>query len=239
MNTIKLALTAGAVSLMATSADAVTIMIDDFTTAQSVSVTAGDVPPTVTDNQAVGDVLGGFRTLDLEVSPPNAGSALGASLISTGVLGMAPSDLLALSTSPFIEATASVTYGVAAGGASLGDLTAGMTNDKFFFEILSGDLPGATFSATVTDGGGMSATVTESLVAGFSPFQAFADFVGVDFTDVASLTFTLESPLGTSSFDGSIGSISAVPVPASALLLLGGLGGFAAFSSSKRRRRKS
>lgn len=236
MNFLKLSLAAGAVALSATTASAVSIMIDDFDTFQKVA--DGPVLPVIPSSStiAAGDVLGGFRTLSVVTTP--TGTLLGSQLTSTG-LGVPNPSALQFSNSAGQTGLATVSYGVAAGGGALGDLTGAMgENDRFFFADVSGDLIGATFSATVTDGSMNSATVTELLGPGFSPFQLFSDFTGVDFTDVASLTFTLNSS-GVSSFDGQIGSISAVPLPASALLLLGGLGGFAAFGSAKRRRRKS
>ncbi len=61
-----------------------------------------------------------------------------------------------------------------------------------------------------------------------------------DFTSVASLSFTFNGPItDPTTFDGSISSISAVPLPLSALLLLGGLGGLAGTSVMSKRRRKA
>lgn len=235
MNMLKITLAAGVVALSASTATAATIMIDSFETFQQVADSpTGGIPTSSTIN---GDptILGGSRTLSVDTTPDNPpATTFGSSLTSTG----APNSQLIFNNNDGQEGLATVVYGVDAGGAALGDLTDGGTNDKFFFEVTSGDLPGSIYTATVTDTSANSFTVSELLVPGFSPFQAFADFVGVDFTDVASLTFTLDSN-GVDSFDGSIGSISAVPLPASALLLLGGIGGLAGFGASKRRRRKS
>lgn len=232
MNMFKVTLAAGAVALTASSATAATIMIDSFETFQQVA--DSPVPPTAPSTSTIlaGDVLGGSRTLTVSTSPINPPSTnFGSSLTSTGD----PADSrLIFNNNDGQQGVATVIYGVDAGGVALGDLTDSGTNDKFFFEVLSGDLPGSFFSATVEDIFANVFTVTELLVPGFSPFQDFADFIGVDFENVASLTFKLDSN-GVDSFDGSIGSISAVPLPASALLLLGGIGGLAAFG----RRRKS
>jgi hypothetical protein len=55
---------------------------------------------------------------------------------------------------------------------------------------------------------------------------------------VGALAFSIEAL--TENYDGTLGAISVVPLPASAWLLLGGLGGLAGVSAaSKRRRRKS
>ncbi|NBB81435.1 MAG: hypothetical protein GVY36_18675 [Verrucomicrobia bacterium] len=236
MNMLKVSLAAGVVAMSASTATAATIMIDSFDTFQQVadSPVLPGAPNTSTVN---GDptILGGSRELTVDTTPDNAPATnFGSSLTSTG----APNTQLIFNNNDGQQGLATVVYGTDAGGAALGDLTDGGTNDKFLFEVTSGDLPGSLYTATVTDTSNASFTVSELLVTGFSPFQAFADFTGVDFENVASLTFTLDSN-GVESFDGSIGSISAVPLPASALLLLGGIGGLAGFGASKRRRRKS
>jgi len=226
MNMLKVSLAAGVVAMSASTATAASIMIDNFDSFQRVESDPSGFPSTDTDS--FGDVLGGARTLDVLTNPsPIAGSTL-----------QSDNGILQFNNADGQQGLATVVYGEDATGVALGDLTDGGTNDKFFFEVLSGDLPGTLYTATVTDTFLNSFTVSELLVPGFSPFQAFADFTGVDFENVASLTFTLDSN-GVDSFDGSIGSISAVPLPASALLLLGGLGGLAGFGASKRRRRKS
>ncbi|MDX1742504.1 MAG: VPLPA-CTERM sorting domain-containing protein [Ruegeria sp.] len=58
-----------------------------------------------------------------------------------------------------------------------------------------------------------------------------------DWTMVGALAFSIES--NTPNFDGTLGKISVVPLPASALLLLGGLGGLTAASRRRRKDRKA
>lgn len=224
---------AALVALTAPAGMAASIMIDDFNTFQQVA--DSPILPGITSSSTIpaGDVLGGDRTFTVSTNPSNPPlTNFGSSLTSTGL----PESRLIFNNNDGQQGVATVDYGIAAGGDALGNLIDG-TNDKFFFDVLSGDLPGAFFSATVTDIFANSFTVTELLVPGFSEFQAFSDFIGVDFTNVASLSFSLDSN-GVDSFDGSIGSISAVPLPASALLLLGGLGGFAGLTAANRRRRR-
>ena len=57
-----------------------------------------------------------------------------------------------------------------------------------------------------------------------------------DWTSIGALAFSVESL--TPEFDGALGSISVVPLPASAFLLLGSLGGLFGMSSAAKRRRR-
>ncbi|MRU15707.1 VPLPA-CTERM sorting domain-containing protein [Roseovarius sp. A21] len=119
-----------------------------------------------------------------------------------------------------------------------------ITNRRFEFDVTSFDADGVLqFEAYVWDTTGDLARFSETLInpsstdeLDFSTTLKFDEFTGViDWTDVGAVAFSVESE--TAEFDGSIGSISVVPLPASALLLLGGLGGFAAVG--RRRRRKA
>lgn len=140
------------------------------------------------------------------------------------------------------------------------DLSDGGSNASFFFNVLTdtSNLNGAVFTTTVTSSlligdlpglaDDFSATFSEILdPATFSPFTGFSNFAGVDFTRVTSLAFELDSTnvidpitgLPNNGFDAGIGSFSAIPLPMTALLLLGGLGGLAGVSSFSKRRRKA
>ncbi len=231
MKFFNLALAAGAVAFTASSATAVTIVIDDFSTFQQVI----DVPTPGAVNSNVEMGIGDLSA-DRAMSVVTSGGGLGASTFtSTGASGFVPSNSVTLSNSPGQSSVATITYTF---GSSV-DLTSGGFTDKFFFEfpggILSGDVIGTNFSTTVVSGAG-TGTDVEALTPFSSPFLSFsdADFAAVDFEDVTSLMFTFES---SESFDGALNSISVVPVPAAGLLLLGGLGAFAAVG--RRRRRQS
>ena len=233
MNIVKIAMVAGATVFLAPVANAASILIDDFSVYQQVI----DVPkaPDVNSNVegGIGD-LSADRTMSVTTS---GGGVEASTFTSTGASGVLPANSLVLANDPGQSSVASLTYNF----ASAKDLTMGGTNDKFFFEfpggILSGDVIGTSFTTEVVSGG-TSGSYTEFLSPLTSPFTSFnrAEFSLVDFTNVTSLMFTFDS---VPSFDGTLNSISVVPLPASALLLLGGLGGFAAFGSSKRRRRTS
>ncbi len=242
MNFLKISALVGASMLAAPTAMAASILIDDFTDVQEVRSTP-DGGFNEVDTLGGLSVRGGFRTLSVSTDPQNGGGTAppaGSVLKSTGFQGIPgqADNVLRFSNQDQQRGIASVTYGIAAGGAALGDLTLGGVLDKFFFEVLSADLTGTMFSTQVTDGGGGTDTFNEFLDATFNPFTNFSEFSGVDFGDVASLTFTFNT-LQIESFDGSLGSISVVPLPASILFLLGGLGGLAGVSTVSKRRRKA
>ncbi len=116
----------------------------------------------------------------------------------------------------------------------------------FFFEILTADLAGLYIEIRAWDVGGTLATFAETLPAGggdpFVPLGAFTG--GIDWNQVGALQFFAQSGIDSDvpSLDGSIGSITVetgmgvIPLPASAFLLLGGLGGLTAFGARRRKK---
>lgn len=132
------------------------------------------------------------------------------------------------------------------GGADL--LQGGTTATRYFsFDVNSFDNNSSVdFRAYAWDMSGNVATYFENL---FNPFpfdivtfdttlrlNEFTADAGFDWSDIGALAFSVESL--TTEFDGALGSISVVPLPASAFLLLGGLGGLAGMSTASRRRRR-
>ena len=221
---------AALVALTAPAGMAATIIIDDFTTSQRVSDTDG--PNTLVDvfaPEAIGDRRDMFVTTDQK---PRIG---GSVLESNG-------GLLSFSNASNQTGEATLVYdglaGAGLGGASGLDLTDNGTNNRFLFSDPDGDLPGTFFLATVTDINGASSEYDELFDLTLDPFLRFSEFTGLaEFDKVASITFTFDTR-DVANFDGSISRISVVPLPASALLLLGGLGGFAGLSAANRRRRR-
>ncbi len=118
---------------------------------------------------------------------------------------------------------------------------------SFAFEVGSFEaLADVDFRAYAWDMSGNVATYFENLfnpgpdnIVTFDTSLRLSEFTfggAFDWSSIGALAFSVESL--NPEFDGTIGSISVVPLPASALLLLGGLGGLAGMSAAKRRRRK-
>lgn len=227
---------AALVALTAPAGMASSILIDDFSTFQRVV----DVPfaageENTNDEPGIGD-FGALRTMTIASSGGNQAS----SLTSTGSSsGFTPPNVLQIANSPTASSVATVSYDFA--GPPV-DLTMSGTNNKFFFEfplVNPFDLLGSKLTTTVHYFDGVntvSSSVTEDLDEFTSPFTNFSAFsVGTDFENVTSLAFSFDA---VTDFDGTLNSISVVPLPASALLLLGGLGGLAGLGATRRRRRK-
>ncbi len=238
-------ITASAIALTAMAAPvSAASLLDDFTTFQAVEDTA-TLPAVNTSTLADAGVIGGFRTLTAATTAIGSGSD-GATEFVSNRFG---AEQLSFSNAQGVLGTGTLRYDSNGAGLDDGiggagyDLTNGGAFTKFFFEVTDFDqLNAADFSAQVCDVLANCGTYTESLTVGFNPFLSFGNLAftsaGVNFGAVDSLTFSLTST--STSFDGSLGSISVVPLPASALLLLGGLGGFAGVSAAaKRRRRKA
>lgn len=239
MNILKVTALVGASMLVAPTAMAASILIDDFTVFQEVfddpDVGDGEVNTSTVGFDA--SIRGGFRTLTVLTIPDGLG---GSSLMSTGNSGTNPPNSLNFSNGGSQRGVATVTYDGGLTG-DLGDLTGGGLLDSFFFEVLDADLAGTVFRTTVVDGDGDSSTFTENIAIDgtFDPFTRFSSFDSdINFADVASLTFQFDT-LDVTNFDGTLGSVSVVPLPASILFLLGGLGGLVGVSAASKRRRKA
>ncbi len=214
-------------------------------------------------------LFGGSRVFQIEntTPPPSGPSSGGLDLVSTAdsptnpsLPTFNPANVLQLNASAGQVGSATVIYDgratLAETGSTFGmvqDLTDGGLNDRFFFDLVEDTLnfPGATFTTTVTSlntmGADFEASLVEDLDQTFSPFTTFASFLdplnplsnpNIDFSKVTSLAFSFNTS-GVAAFDQSIRSVSVVPLPLSALLLLGGLGGLASVSVVSKRRRKA
>ena len=213
------------------------ILIDDFDDAFTTEVrhTGG-----LQGAEVIAPVLGGARDLFVETSPIATGGT--SLLVENGDISFNNNS----QQSGFGQIVYDGVDGVPTGFGDIDitglggiDLTFGFTSASFFFEVLAAD-GDFDFRATVWDMMGNFHTYVENIFdASFSPFLSFNEFTsnGVDMTDVGAISFEVQSN-GVDSVDGTIGSISVVPLPASALLLLGGLGGLAGMGAAKRRRRR-
>ncbi len=228
MRSTIMALTAvAALGFSVSQVSAATLIVDSFDTNQSV----GD-PNGVSTSSVVGGMIGGTRTLDVVNT---AGSADNAT-----TLDVAASQLF-FSNKAGAEGIGTLFYN--GGGFGLGSLLAGSnTVSKSFINFAVAFFDNdSNVDITVNgiDGNGGTISYFENVKGtGFSPnlrFKDFAGFMNFDFTDVASLEFIVSTDGLGPNIDGAINaiSISAVPLPASSLLLLGGLGGLMAMRRRK------
>ncbi len=238
--------------LAAPAAMAAPILIDDFTVDQVAGAGFAGGPADSIGSPSLKTGIGPlnlsrtFEVINTTPSPIPGESNDGSVLRSTGSLGgFPPPNTLTLNNGNLQTSIASVIYD---GRTDVNtplplvptiDLV-GTGNNAFFFELpttFTPNLNGTTFVTTVTDLDS-SATFTEELDVTFNPLTLFSSFAGIDFTQVRSLQFTFNTN-ELAGFQGELASISAVPLPASILLLLGGLGGLVGVSSVSKRRRKA
>jgi len=224
--------TAVAFGFSGVAASAATLLIDGFDTDQRVIDVPG--PGLVNSSEIAGPaILGGFR----EMSTATQGGSVDATELRVAGSNLSFSNITG------VQGSGVITYdGVGATGLGGIDFTLGGSNPFFAFEIIDFDRD-VEISVDVRDTNGLTATYFESLSGGFSPNLSFTQFTldaGFDFTSVDALSFLVSSLNTQTAVDGAIGSIrieaTPVPLPASALLLLGGIGGLTAL---RRRKNKS
>ncbi len=228
------ALVAGLV-LGPAQASAVSLLIDDFVTAQRVS----DVPGLglVNVSQAASPTsLGGYR--DLSVSTG------GASADATDL--RAEGGILSFSNNALEVGEGFITYDGDDDPATVN--TTGLGGENFLigpspffdFEVISSDAD-LYISVTAWDMSGETAFYEETLpplnqlVTQLPLSQFTLSSAGFDWSDIGALQFYVRAP--GPNLDGALSTITlnAVPLPASALLLMGGLGGLAAFGGRRKR----
>lgn len=236
---------------------AASILIDDFSVDQTVQDLPDTDSPTNSQVGPDGSILGGYRDMFVETDPiirdgVDVGKVEGTELRAvTGVLQFNNDDE--------VTGRGWVTYdgagivgdnptNVDVGGLGGEDLllsTVDLTG--FLFDIVTVDLPGlyieirAWDTLGTNDGSSPDAIYAESLPAGGgNPFVRFSDFTGdIDWTSIGALQFFAQTGEDSDipALDGAIDriSVSVIPLPASALLLLGGVGGLGALRLRRRK----
>lgn len=235
---MKILAAAASGALLLGAGQTVAATIDSFVTDQSVADQPTGTQPTNSE-VAASEALGGYRDLYVTTS----GTQEADSVLRAGIVD----NVLSFSNQAGISGTAWVTYDgndgdattvdtTGLGGANLskGDPTAGL-----LFEVISLDIAGGlTAGIEAWDMNGENAIFQGPVSAGGDTFVPFASFITTtagtfDWTDVGALQFFA---IADDDVDARIGPITAVPLPASALLLLGGLGGLSAVGMRRRKR---
>ena len=224
---------AGVLLLGVSQAAAATLTIDSFITNQSTADQPTGTQPTNSE-VAAGEALGGFRDLYVITD----GTQEADTVLRSGIVD----GQLSFSNQANISGQAFVTYDGGDGDATTVD-TSGLgglnlnigPQAGFQFEVISLDITGGLIAGinvwdTLGNFGAFDGPVSEGGDT-FVPFTAFGD---VDFSTVGAIQFFAQSDDDVDAIIGPI-TVSAIPLPASALLLLGGIGGLSAFSMRRRK----
>lgn len=215
--------TAGVVAL-GSSAQAATFLIDDFDQDQAVfdQPSLGQVD---SSTQTPAGNLGGSRMLTVDANVP-ADAVLGASvIIENGAVNFNNDNGVASDVELVYENFG--TLDLTRGGLGIGFIYSDVNTDNGFnFDVVATDI-----------GGGVSSfnTIVPGEITGVDIFGAFDEFTGgADLTQIVKLEFDVAS---NDEEDASLDSIAinVIPLPASGLLLVGALGGAAAFARKRQR----
>lgn len=228
--------TVASVALLVTGAPAFAatfLVIDSFADQQRVQDTPTNNP---NNSQISADVLGGYRDLAVRNTSAN-GSAEGATELHVTGGNLKFSNVAGARGEGFLtydgndDATSVDTTGLGGVNFLVG------TNPYLFFsepEDVKFDNT-AFFRVTAWDMFGGEAVYEETLTAGYDPRLFLSQFTtteGFNFGSIGALQFFVSSTNLADSVDGAIAQIelraddvAPIPLPASGLLLLGGMGG--------------
>ncbi len=245
--------TAASAALLVGAGQAVaaTVIIDTFDTEQTVfdkPAAAAGLPQG--SEVAASEAIGGYR--DLYVQTLNGGSRVGAtSLVASSDPLDAADGILSFNNEDGVTGRGWVTYDGMDGDASPDAVNiAGLGGRDFqdgpgagfFFDVVRVDAQ-LYIEIRAFDTFGEESVFAGSVIEGGTPFAPLTAFSNADFdwNSVGALQFFAQSGPDSDviSLDGAISSISVetgvIPLPASALLLLGGLGGLSAFGIRRKR----
>ncbi|MEO1398689.1 MAG: VPLPA-CTERM sorting domain-containing protein [Pseudomonadota bacterium] len=224
-------MTAAAALLVAGAANAASVTIDDFTDFQQIGAPTQpngmgqSFNPATNNTTLTGVSIGSVRKMDIEQTDP--GNDVFVSGFQTiGVVPGGANSFMAVNNATGRNGTGTLTY-LGAGAAALPstDLVDG-TNQWIDINVIDADQVGIDYTLTVN---GVSQTMPALQGGSLLRFN-FASFAGVDFGAVTELGLFIEGPSG---FDTAFNLFEAagpavIPVPASGLLTLGGLGALGA-----------
>jgi hypothetical protein len=225
---------AAAVALAAGAAPASAVTIDSFDTFQAVADVVSGAPGDA-NQVAAPEAIGGWRDMYVQkVSGP----------VGRGTSATSGDGILSFSNDSLTRGFGCVTWDGSEASADcndvdvdgLGGIDLLSMGPGFDFEVIQVDHL-LEFTMKVWDTAGVLSTYFEVIppIEELETFLAFSQFDGsANFSSVGAIQIFVNAPVDD--LDGSIGEVSVVPLPASALLLLGGLGGLSAFRA---RRRKS
>lgn len=220
---------------------AATFVIDDFSGEQRVQDTPGFEPNA---SQVADDsILGGYRDLSVRNTAADGSNRAATEMHVTG-------GNLKFSNVAGARGEGTLTYDgdddpntVNTTGLAGVNLLIG--TDPYFYFASPPSVPFdnvAAFRAQVWDMDGNTATYEELLDENYDPKLSFSEFAGIDFSRIGALQFFISSTGTNDSVDGAVtaievraGDVAPIPLPASGLLLLGGMGGL----SFLRRRKKA
>ncbi len=217
--------------LMSSAVTAGTVVINNFsTTSQNVFAPATTGASETTTNTAVApEAIGGQRTVTSTRTAPTGGNA-GGKQIQAEIGSGSASISAGLGTEGSVEFEWSNLN-----GANLFD----GTNSGIDIDVTAADFATISYQLSIN---GFSVTQSPALF-GSTLRYSFADFSGVDFTNVNDISLFVTGP---AAFDTSFSSISAtagsstqtpaVPLPAAGWLMLAGLGAFGTLQSRKKQK---
>lgn len=195
--------------------------IDGFD--QTEMVLVGHNPTPLSDSGLVSNAIGGARKFTL-TNVTNAS----LSRTATALIDESDSNKLSISNADGVNSTVTVIwdgttadpYAVVTNGLNSADLTVG-NGTAFLFNIPSIDL-NVNLALTVWDSQGNFTVIKNAPSPGIQ-LMPFADFVGIDFTDIGAIRIVLDGP---AAWDGSIdlvGTNGTTPLPGTLLLMGAGL----------------
>ncbi|EAQ04343.1 hypothetical protein OB2597_09374 [Pseudooceanicola batsensis HTCC2597] len=214
--------TAVGLTAMATAAGAATMTLDDFDTdiASGPVSSFDNIPATIEDSAP--SAIGNFREI----------TVVGDSGVPDAARAAVDDGELTFSNDAGVQGRVDVIYD-GEGDSGLGgvDLTMGGTDGFFAFDLTTDVSIGYQVSVmdTFGDSGSSPLTASGSFVSDETVLISFAEFAGVDLTSADSVTLSLVDTSTDFAADVTVDNFrttSAIPLPASALLMLGGLGAF-------------